>query len=187
MDNMNTTTDHTHTPKSSFYGQSTCKACGRHIRRVYTATCNKTGEVETFGTNCHYHATGIDTRILDQRYAREAWGNGRPKKDTRPFYGPEPVETVIVEALFNLEGELITSNLRDTRYGESFYKNDTGEWFSFSQAKNPETRIRNDAKKGQYVGEVEVVAYVYEGRKIASTDGSFNHTIVRVLDNGLKP
>lgn len=58
---------------------------------------------------------------------------------------------VEVTAIFDLDGELIPARGVDTRYGFSYVDAD-GNWYSPSQAKSPEVRARNNAKKGFVVG-----------------------------------
>jgi hypothetical protein len=67
------------------------------------------------------------------------------------------------EALFDLDGNLIPAREVETRYGWAWMLLDENDrctgWFNASHAKNPETRRRNDAKKGVYVGTIKAPAY----------------------------
>ncbi|BDM70558.1 hypothetical protein HEK616_40450 [Streptomyces nigrescens] len=65
-------------------------------------------------------------------------------------------------ALFDLEGTLVPARRERGQYGWYWeLLNERGRrigWFNESKAKNPETRRRNNAKKGYYVGTVRVPA-----------------------------
>lgn len=103
-------------------------------------------------------------------------------------------------ALFNLDGDLVPARLEDQegRYGKSRKAwrllNEAGRtagWFSPSQAMEADTRRRNNAKKGYYVGRVLAPAQAeLLGNDITTlrayavrTDGGWNPG-VEVLDNG---
>lgn len=59
-----TTATFSHTPRSSYVGVGSCALCSAPITHIYAATNNDTGIVETFGSNCHYQVTGVDTRQI---------------------------------------------------------------------------------------------------------------------------
>jgi hypothetical protein len=67
------------------------------------------------------------------------------------------------DGLFDLDGNLVPAKEIETRYGWSWMLLDEAGrcdgWFNESKAKKDETRIRNNAKKGFYVGRVRVPAY----------------------------
>lgn len=99
-------------------------------------------------------------------------------------------------ALFDLEGNLIPAREVHGQYG-SFWSlldgegNRTDRTFSESQAQNETVRIRNDAKKGFYVGTVLAPAWVATRGQSATSvachieraDGGWNPDVL-VIDNG---
>lgn len=99
-------------------------------------------------------------------------------------------------ALFDLEGHLIPAREVYGQYGSFWSLLDsegdrTGEIFSESKARNDKVKIRNDAKKGFYVGEVLAPARVItRGQSVTSVscfidraDGGWSPDVL-VLDNG---
>lgn len=71
------------------------------------------------------------------------------------------------DLLFDLEGNLILAKEIETKFGYSWMildpDNPRGSalgWFNESKARNPETKIKNDARKGYYVGRGRVKGYV---------------------------
>lgn len=74
----------------------------------------------------------------------------------------------VFPALFDLDGNLVPAKLVSTRYGMSWgllsdpddASSEFTGWFSPSQAQSETIRIRNDARKGYYVGSVRTDAHV---------------------------
>lgn len=66
-------------------------------------------------------------------------------------------------ALFDLSGNLVPAKEIETQFGWSWMLLDEREkcagWFNESKARNEETRRKNNAKKGYYVGRVRVPAF----------------------------
>lgn len=99
-------------------------------------------------------------------------------------------------ALFDLDGHLIPARQTYGQYG-TFWSlldpegNRTGQTFNESQAQNEKIRLRNDARKGYYVGAVLAPAYVVtRGQSVTSVachidraDGGWNPDVL-VIDNG---
>lgn len=107
-------------------------------------------------------------------------------------------------ALFDLDGNLVAAKLIDTRFGRAWAmlssddpsSSFTGQFFNPSQAEKEATRVRNDARKGFYVGTVRAAAAARMGGGgkgfagmatcypyVARTDGGFSRD-VEVVDNG---
>ena len=106
-------------------------------------------------------------------------------------------------ALFDLEGKLIPAKLIDTQYGQAWAilsSEDhtspfSGNFFSQSQAKNEGTRVKNNAKKGYYIGTVRAPGFVREREVggyyqlfkipyIAQKYVNFDSDEIEVTDNG---
>lgn len=99
-------------------------------------------------------------------------------------------------ALFDLEGNLIPAREVYGEYG-AFWSllddegNRTGATFNESRAQNEKIRLRNDARKGVYVGEVLAPAWVAtRGQSVTSvachiarSDGGWDPSVM-VIDNG---
>lgn len=99
-------------------------------------------------------------------------------------------------ALFDLEGHLVPAREVYGQYG-TFWSlldpegNRTGQTFNESQAQNEKIRLRNDARKGYYVGTVLAPAYVAtRGQSVTSVachidraDGGWDPKVM-VIDNG---
>ena len=53
---------------------TTCQfnGCGQSIKRVFIVEHKETGEQIPVGSNCHYQATGIDTRLVEDNERRQA-------------------------------------------------------------------------------------------------------------------
>jgi hypothetical protein len=102
----------------------------------------------------------------------------------------------VFAALFDLEGNLIPAREMYGQYG-SFWSlldadgNRTGETFNESKAQNDKVKIRNDARKGIYVGSVLAPARVVtRGQSVTSVacyvdrnDGGWDPNVL-VIDNG---
>lgn len=99
-------------------------------------------------------------------------------------------------ALFDLEGELIPAREAYGQFGTFWslldeHGNRTNRTVKESVARSDAVRIRNDAKKGFYVGEVLAPAYVItRGQSVTSVacaiiraDGGWNPDVM-VIDNG---
>lgn len=104
-------------------------------------------------------------------------------------------------ALFDLDGTLIAAKYLMTRYGSAFGilasddpDSEIIRWFNPSQALREDTRRRNDARKGFYVGRVLAPARAdLTGATLVSVrayakriDGGFSRD-VQVTDNGQSP
>lgn len=97
------------------------------------------------------------------------------------------------QALFDLDGNLVAAKRVDTRYGSSWAilaSDDPNSrivaWFNESKAKNEATRLRNNAKKGYYIGAVRAPARaeVWGNNVIAERlDGDFSRDVT-IIDNG---
>lgn len=130
-----------------------------------------------------YHGGRVWKDNLERASGRiEGW-------EMPPF---KPELTMTTTAAFDLEGNLLTANLRSTRYGMSyFYTDDNGRnvWLSPSKAKKPETRRTNNAKKGFYVGLISAEAAPSRsgGTWIPKDDSYQPERIVSIEDNGLHP
>lgn len=99
-------------------------------------------------------------------------------------------------ALFDLEGNLVPAREAYGQYG-SFWSlldadgNRTGQTFNESKAQSDKVKIRNDARKGYYVGSVLAPARVVtRGQSVTSVachiernDGGWDPDVM-VLDNG---
>lgn len=93
-------------------------------------------------------------------------------------------------ALFTTDGRLVPHAREvETRYGWAWvYDNDEGYtvWFNPSKARNEETRIANNAKKGFYIGRVTAQAYVKivaSGTGLSGA-GSARPAVLPVIENG---
>lgn len=100
----------------------------------------------------------------------------------------KPEHTATIEALFDLEGNLLTANQRTTRFGLAWYSDELG-FASTSEAQKPETRRKNNAKKGFYVGRITVeAAQARDGHTWVPKDKNYQpERIVVIEDNGLIP
>ncbi|WP_052412522.1 hypothetical protein [Streptomyces mutabilis] len=98
-------------------------------------------------------------------------------------------------ALFDLDGNLVPAKEVETRFGYAWMLLDEAGrcagWFNESQAKNDNVRVRNNAKKGYYVGTVLAPCYAaLAGGNITTVmpvarrkDGGFSTDVV-IVDNG---
>ncbi|QBZ72150.1 hypothetical protein SEA_KRADAL_264 [Streptomyces phage Kradal] len=99
-------------------------------------------------------------------------------------------------ALFDLEGNLVPAREVHGQYGVFWSLldaegNRTGKTFNESRAQNDKVRVRNDAKKGYYVGAVLAPAYVVTRGQSATSvachiersDGGWDPDVM-VIDNG---
>lgn len=87
-------------------------------------------------------------------------------------------------ALFDLDGNHIPARYVETRYGWSWvWDGPNGEavWFRESAAQKDETRRRNDAKKGVYVGTALFGAWLEKSSGIPHPD---RREFIRAIDNG---
>lgn len=66
------TAAHTHTPHASYTGTASCARCLSSLSNVYAARNIETGAIETFGSDCHYQVTGVDTRQSKAEQDRSA-------------------------------------------------------------------------------------------------------------------
>lgn len=108
------------------------------------------------------------------------------------------------DALFDLEGNLIPAKLIETQYGMSWAilsspessSSFSGKFFNASKAKSLAAAIKNNAKKGYYVGKVikpgvvKVKTYrgyyaIVEAPYIAEVQTNFDSPEIEILDNGL--
>ncbi len=83
--------EYTHIPHGSYKGSATCARCPASISIIWTATNKATGEVETFGSDCHYQVTGVDTRTAERIRRRE-------ERAERKRHEMPPAELAMVEA-----------------------------------------------------------------------------------------
>lgn len=98
--------------------------------------------------------------------------------------------TIVISALFDLNGKFVPARLVDTAYGCSWGLIDSEDperfsgWFNPSNAKNESRRIANNAKKGFYIGSIRVRPKLNRNTMDAwaHPDGKFE--IVEVIDNG---
>jgi len=100
-------------------------------------------------------------------------------------------------ALFDLEGNLIAAKYlevndnyayKGTTWKWGILENDDPrsrivQWFKESSAQKPETQVKNNAKKGFYVGIVRVPVEVNRDYFTYRADGGFSRN-VEIVDNG---
>lgn len=101
------------------------------------------------------------------------------------------------EALFDLDGNLVPAKEVKTRFGWAWgFLSDADNpnsrftgWFSPSKARDRAVRVRNDARKGYYVGKVRVAAHV-----VTSSGGGYGmsglasvHSFIARDDRGFSP
>lgn len=108
------------------------------------------------------------------------------------------------DALFDLDGNLVAAKKVDTRFGPAWAmlssddpsSSFTGRFFNESEAQSEKVRVRNNARKGFYVGRVKAPAVARMGGGgrgfagmatcypyVARADGGFSRD-VEVIDNG---
>lgn len=100
---------------------------------------------------------------------------------------------VEVSALFDLDGNLIEAQHGWSDFGEYYRILATGKFVNPSQARNPETARKNNAKKGFYEGTVKVAAVVdIRGGSITSVNAGIfpvsnkvtAESVIEIVDNG---
>lgn len=94
-----------------------------------------------------------------------------------------PMTSKVINALFDLEGNLLTTNLFWGKFGPTAKTRD-GQWFNRSQANNGATEVKNNAKKGFYVGLVEVETHWDTGKVLYNRSDNYEAHILRVVDHG---
>lgn len=93
--------------------------------------------------------------------------------------------------VYDLNGNPVNAKPCNTRYGFAYrIEHDNGdvEWFRPSEAQNETVRIRNNAKKGYFIGKVEMPAMICYGAGFKHTiepdryaEGKPRYTVTRAL------
>ena len=158
------TTQHTHTSTGRTFRDQTCIACFSPLIIGYVATNNETGADEVFGPNCHFGATGVDTRLATARF--EAAARSERNRANMPAD-----EVTLLDAALDATAHLDTADLEPRDVAVLYDLRQWSDRWTRGQAHLDEwlNRVANNLVDGPLVEAIRsVVVQTIDGKKMTS-------------------